>query len=544
MRFIWHKDPDEAIREKCRYLEKVRKTDGASAYWALTRELLKTDPWFLMRVALEWGWLDDKLVGSNFIKHIATHWGEDIGILFPRGHGKTLPMSAMCISAICQNPDIAILEISRTEGNADKIGLFISELLVGNDFLQQCFGRKYNKKDGFLPSSVTECSLWGKEGYTLPYRKKPRIDPTLLCIPLKGAKAGKHPDIVWLDDPTEEENNNERGWEQVAKCVQGCWFLLPPEGFFLWTGTRWDDKDPLGRAVEGKLEGKHGKFHFIQYSCYEDDDPTKPPVYPLKVRWNMDKASGYTHEMLEAKRKPVDEGGFGEFFDAQMRNDPAPADRAVIRLADIQRYTPEQLPKLGPVRYMGVETSGGGLVIYQGLQEKVEALKLNIPLVPMENPRKAGVEKSDRIVAAIQPIVSQGRLYLQEWMLGEDGAKKESLGYELKRIHKAAHDDIADALHNAILHLIQKTLPSLPTELLHTYISVDTAYTEKARSDWTVAITVAVDSRGNHWVIDYDRFQSSTPSVIHERLISYYQKHETPQSLRAMSNRRYPGSWR
>lgn len=543
MNLKWHENPDAAVRDKCRVLEKIRKTDGESAYWQYTREVLKTDPWFMMRVALEWAWLDEDLVGQKFIKHIADNWGEDLGILFPRGHGKTLPTSGILISAIVNDPNIAILEISRTEDNADKIGTFISDNLLGNDYLQKCFSRKHNPEDGFLPSSASECRYWGKDGYALPWRKT-RIDPTLLCIPIKGAKAGKHPDIVWLDDPTEEENNNPVGWAQVEKAIDGCKFLLPADGRFIWTGTRWHDGDPLGRAEKGTLRGKQGKFKFIKFSCYEDDNVLKQPTYPRKKRWNMSHETGYTHEMLEDMRKPREEGGLGEFFDAQMRNDPSPLDRADIKVKDIQLIAPDtKLPTLGPVRVFGIETTGGGLPIYNGFVEHCDKMRYSLPVVEIVNPRKQGTTKRDRIVAAIQPVTASGRLFCYPWMLGDDRST-DTLGYELRRVGKATHDDIADALHNAIVHLVNGIYPKDPTEPAHLVISADLAYSEEKRSDYTVLMAVAADSYKNIYCLDYERFQASSPTVFYERFLEFYRRYEEPQPIRRMSSKKFPGAWR
>lgn len=542
MKITWHEHPDEAIRQKCIELEKIRKKDGQKLYWHLVRELLKQDPWFLMRVALEWAWLDEDLVGNRFIRHVAENWGEDIGVLFPRGHGKTLPMSAMVMTAILNNPDTAILEISRTEDNANKFGEMVSQQLMYNDYLQQCFGTQYNK-DGFLPGSVAECSMWGRDGYSLPNRR-PRLDPTLLCIPLKGAKAGKHPEWIYIDDPTEEENNNPAGWEHVERMIDGCKMLLPPDGFFFWTGTRWHDADPLGRVEAGRLKGKQGAFKVIKLSCYVDDNPLKEPTYPKKLRWNMTKPTGYTHEALEEMRKPKEEGGLGEFFDAQMRNDPAPAERADLKVKDINIYNPDKdLPKVGPIRAMGIETTGGGLPIFHGLREHAEKLKITLALVEIVNPRKIGMTKRDRIVAALQPIIQRGSLFAQEWMIGDDRSV-DTLGYELRRIGKAAHDDIADALHNVPVHLAKSIVPSTPDSPADLYLSVDLAFSEEKRSDWTVVMAVAVDHRGQYWILDYDRFQISSPTGIYDRLIAFYKKFEETNTLRRMSRQKYPGAWR
>ena len=541
MKLIWHESPDQAVAKRCRELEEIRLKEGQTVYWLLVRELLRTDPWFLFRVALEWAWLDEDLVGCKFIRHVADNYGSDLGILFPRGHGKTLPMSGLVISSIINNPNVSILELSRTEDNAKKIGKTIADYLMYNDYLQQCFGRNFND-DGFLPSSSGQCSRWGNDGYVLPWRK-PRLDPTLLCIPLDGAKAGKHPDWIWIDDPTEKENNDESGWANVSEVVQGLWFLPPAHGFMVWTGTRWHDGDPLGKAERGKLVGKQGPFKFIRESCYIDDNPKKGPTYAAKKRWNMDVTSGYTLEALDAKRKPESEGGLGQFFDAQMRNDPLPPEKADINVKDILLYDEEtETPKLSDVRLFGIEVTGGGLPIYNGFQEWLDTLKIQLPLVQITNPRQRGVDKRDRLVATLQPIVSSGRLRAQDWMIGESDSR-DTLGYEIRRLGKAQHDDIVDALHNVPLHLIKGVFPKQdkPADL---YIAADLAWTEERKSDWTVVMAVAVDHKKNFWIIDYDRFQLSSPTAIYQRFLEFYNRFKEYVSIRKLSSQKYPGTWK
>lgn len=535
MKLVWHENPDEAVRHKCIYLEKIKRTEGQSLYWQLMRENLKTDPWFFFRVAMEWNWLDEKLVGHHFTKHVADNWGEDIGILMPRGHGKTLPCEGVMCMQIVNKPDVAILQLSRTDDNANKICSFIGDTLIGNDLLQRCFARKYNK-DGCLPSSTAETSTWGKKGLVLPWRT-PRNDPTFLSISMGSAIAGKHPDIIWVDDPTEEENNNELGWAKTSKRIAGLWFCVQSGGFFIWTGTRWHDADPLGQAVNGTLTGKQGKFKFVQFSCYENDDPDAEPTYPFKLRGGMTDPSGFTKEMLDLKRIE-----YGEFFDAQMRNDPSPSERADIKVAHINTYEPHELPKLGPVRLLGMESTGGGMVLLNGFREQCDKLRLNVPIEEVINPRSANVTKRDRIVAALQPLVNNGKLFAQKWMIGEPG-ETGTLGYELRRIGKASHDDIADALHNAVIHLVNGTIPR-DNEPAHLYICCDFAYTEKARSDWTVLLALAVDHRGNYYVVDYVRFQCSSPTGTYENILEFYRKYEEPSSTRTQSNKKYPGVWR
>lgn len=511
-------------------------------YWTLVQHQLKVDPWFMMRVALQWAWLDEDLVGHSFIKHVAENWKSDLAILFPRGHGKTLPMSAVVVSSILNNPNTAILQISRTADNAKKFGSMVAQHLLENDYLQRCFGRQHNK-DGFLPSSTAECNQWGKDGYSLPWRN-PRLDPTLLCISADAAKAGKHPDWIYLDDLTEEDNNTPEGFSDTEQLVASCKMLLPSNGHFVWTGTRWHDADPLGKVEKGRILGKQGKFKTVKFSCYVDDNPQLAPTYPRKIRWNMKEETGYTHKALEDMRKPEHEGGLGEFFSAQMRNDPLPAELADIQVKDINLYEEDKTPKLSSVRQLGIETTGGGMPIYNAFLEHCEGLNISVPVVEMSNPRSTkGHTKRDRIVACLQPIVDTGRLWAQPWMIG-DYSQTEGLGYELRRLGKAQHDDIADALYSCVSTLINKVVPAHHTDPADLYIAVDLAYTEEKRSDYTVAIAVAVDHESNYWVIDYDRFKVSSPTGICSRLLSFYQKFEGEVKTRNISSRKYPGCWR
>jgi hypothetical protein len=258
----------------------------------------------------------------------------------------------------------------------------------------------------------------------------------------------------------------------------------------------------------------------------------------------MDKPTGYTHEALEEMRKPKDEGGLGEFFDAQMRNDPLPLERADINVDLINQYEEGEHPELGPVLLFGIETTGGGLPIYNGFSDWLEEMHYeSLPVIEITNPKKVGTEKRDRIVAALQPLIECGKLYAPSWMIGDKSAK-EGLGYELRRLGKASHDDIADALHNIPTHLSKKNLPLRAEDPCDLYISVDLAWSEKKRSDWTVLMAVAVDSKGCHWIIDYDRFQISSPTGIYSRMLAFYRKFNGDKSIRKMSSRKYPGAWR
>ncbi len=545
MKLVYHEHPDSAVREKSRALAEVKRKYGQGQYLTALREVLKTDPWFAIRVAFKASQLDEDLTGRDVMRHICDNWGKDIALVLPRGVGKTWPIGMVLAMALVQNPKLKILQISRTQGNAKFIGAYMANLLMRNDMLQECFGLAKNPEDGFLPSVKNDVTIWGKDGYQLP--RTEGIDPNILSVSVDTATTGKHPDIIWMDDPTDRTNNDVDGWAHVEKVIADSKLMLSPHGFFIWTGTRWHDSDPLGRAIEGRLKGKQGDFQVLHRSIFVDDDPAKGIIYPRKHRWNTaetqpEEEPGYTQSQVDEMRLPEDEGGLGQFFDAQMRNDPGHEDRADLNVKAILTYEKEDTPDLGGVKAFGIEITGGGALIFQGFQEYAKDLAINIPLYDINTVRRANVEKSDRIVAALQPYVNNGRMHAQAWML-ERERTKDTLGYELSRIHVAAHDDIADALHNIPVHLAQKTKPR-EGQPLDVYIAADIAWTEKARADSSSIVAAGIDHKGDLWVLDYDHFKLSSPNAIYERLMKFYRKFTEPETIRSMSSRKHPGAWR
>lgn len=537
-----HDSPDEAVKERLQSLAKIKKAKGERAYKSMLRHIILTDPWFMMRVVFDWGFLDEELVGRQLLLHLKNDPTLDKVIALPRGHGKTLPMTAILINILLNFPDAAIMMVARTENNAVMFGDTIGQHLTSNPILQDIFGTQ-NEEGGILPVSKSETTLWGKDGYNLPSRK-PRRDPSLLCVSIGTSVTGLHPDLIYVDDPTEATNNNPTGWSNVISWMNNAKLLLPPQGFMIWSGTTWADGDPLSLAFQGKLKGKQGPFKVLRRSCYIDDNPSKGVIYPKKKRWNMVHETGYTVEALDNMRAPQSEGGMGQFFNAQMRNDPAPIDEAEIDINQIIIYNQSQLPKLeDKVRLVGIEADGPGLVLYSGLDEKCRGLKIPMPLTTYNQPRKANMTKADHIKGALQPIIQSGKLYIKEWMLG-DGISNDTLGYELSRLGAAAHDDIADALRSIVVHLIGGSKPA-ENEPARVYIGTDLAYTEKARSDFTVIMAVAMDNKGNYWVLDYDRFQSSSPSTIHDRIIQFTRKYDSVgTNNNSHKKRKFMGSWR
>lgn len=408
---------------------------------------------------------------------------------------------------------------SATEDLAVDFGSMVGKELLSNDMLQGAF-------PDILPGKDDKLEAWGKDGYKLP-RRRPRVDPTLFTASLKTNVTGKHPDVIFCDDLIVRTNNNETGWAQAESFIKECKMLLPAQGVMHITGTRWHDSDPYGKIFAGAIKGKRGSFAIsprAMRSCYTDDNPALGPIYPARVRWTMSKLTGYTKAQLDDMRKPESEGGLGEYFDAQMRNDPAPEERQDIKVGDINLYEEGESPKTTHVRAFGIEAIGGGAILLNLLQEKVDKLNLSLPLSRVEYKRVQGQTKIDRIRTVLEPIVREGRLWSQKKWIG-DKTQTEGLGYEIRRLGKAKNDDILDALHNVPNQLTGGSFPA-EGESADLYLCADLAWTEEAQSDWSVCIAVAADWKKNFWILDIDRFKISSPSAIIDRVIEFYCKWE------------------
>ena len=535
LEFLNNPSPDQVVRDQIAKCEAVREAGGDKYYWALVAEFCRQNIWFLIRHVLGWAWLDEDLHARQLLSFYETNRDADTAVFIPRGFGKTLLTAGRIIHGYTLDKDAAYLFASATEDFANDFGNFVSGIMLGNTKLHQAFPEVF-------PSTTSGLSRWGKNGYDLPLRSG-RLDPSLLCLSLKSNTTGKHPDIAFVDDLITRRNNTPKAYSEAELLLKELRVMLPAHGVIHLTGTRWHDADPYGKILTGKIAGKRGAFRNLVMSAWENDNPVQPCIWPKKKRWTWPRESGYSNEELDAMRRPEHEGGLGSFFDAQMRNDPAPEERQDVKLSYVNRFEAKDTPKVSYVKLVGVEVTGGGRLIYTTLQEKLEKLRIRMPLAEMSSARKQGETKADKIKAVLEPIVSQGRLYIQEWMAGVNGTDQSTLGYEIKRLGSASHDDIVDALHCIPLHLSRGILP-LDGEAAHLYIACDLAWTEEKRADYCVLLAAALDAKGNLWVLDYDRFQSSAPTAIADRIIEFYQKWTDDKQAQRRPRFRFAMSYR
>ena len=488
------------------------KGKNETQYRAMMRHLCMNDLWFLMRVVLDFWYLDEHVTGEEFVRHYIENQDRDLCFIVPRGHGKTAPMKAVLIQEILRNLKIAIMVVMADEDMCRSFGASVMDELVNNPILQDVFPE--------LPRPSSLPKKWGGGGsWSLPGNT--RRDHTLSCFGLNSRLTGLHPDLIYGDDIVDKNTNNPAGWEKARSFLTNCHGLLAGSGRIIITGTRWNDADPLGEIEKGTITGPSGKFAVLKRSCFINDDPAQGVYYPKKVRWNHSEKKGYTVEQLQEIRNqdPI-------FFNANYRSDPLPAEDARIEINNINIW--EELPRgLGPIRAVGVEVTGGGAPIVNHMVESAEKMRLFVPWEAHSTVRAASLTKADRVVAALQPIVDSGRLWVRKDMINADD--ESTLGHELRRLGIAKHDDIADALHNVPVHLTRGCYPS-HDGYLDTYIACDIAWTEGSRNDWTVFIAVAVDHKQNFFVLAYERFKCSSPTGVWERFLTFFSEWNITES--------------
>lgn len=527
--YIVHDEPDLTVREYWNELRALKERKGLKIYREAFREKVITDLWFHIRCCLGFWYMDEHLHGQVFMEFSKENQENDSLLLVPRGHCKTLWAIAEDTQQILANPNTAIAVITATKDLSESYSTMVGDILLKNKLIQSAFRE-------IMPTQGKK-GTWGKKGLTIPGRSRARLEMTLLSASLGTAITGQHPDKLRLDDITGKENNDKIGWQKGVELIEEGKRLLGSVGVFKWNATNWHDSAPSRLAEQGMLTGARGDFVVKRLSCFEDDDPSLPAIYPYKQgRWDPKDTrwSGYPHDRLIAEMNA--KSPFARaFFSAQMRNNPMPEQDIPVKVDSINIYDPEskeedapRVPPLGEIESVTIETHGGGLLVYNEAMKIVEESALNIPFAQFTVGNQAGVTKADRIKAIVEPVVSAGKLWCPEWMIPEGDLDENNLKYELKRLGVAKHDDIADALHQALIGLSDTVV--LEGEPAVVRIACDTAYTEDKRSDHTVLFAVAKDWKDRYWCLEYDRFQMQAASSIVHRIIAFYHKWSQTQS--------------
>lgn len=320
--------------EKIRQLRYRAKTD---LYWLATEILGNRD--FVERVHRPvCEFFVRKQPGKTVAEHALTELQKERLLLDPRGHFKTTIDEADIIQWILVDPNVRILLMS---GKDD-----IAQLMIAN--IKRQFQKNARMRRLFPELCPPEDVEWGNlSKFTSPGRTKHNLkEPTVLVASQKGIKASYHFDIIKGDDLVNEINSADR--VQIEKTIRLWNFatpLLEPYGFRDLVGTRYDDSDLYGWAIENKPDLLIFKREVWQLKAeYRFLDKTNFKV--TKAMVDLLFPERFTFEWLNEQRTldPY-------IFNCQYLNDPTPTDTATFTEDLLVRHTipAQHLPRTGTV---------------------------------------------------------------------------------------------------------------------------------------------------------------------------------------------------
>ena len=151
------------------------------------------------------------------------------GDFWPRDHGKSeIYCIAYPLRRICEDPNVRILIVQKTAGEAEKTLQVIRTELEKNRRLKAYYAAHWEKAvgqrdisnaTGFMDREGRKESAWQNRRI---YVKRSRVgkDPTVEAVGVGGAIAGGHFDVIVLDDVEEDENTKTP--ERLQSLLQ--WF--------------------------------------------------------------------------------------------------------------------------------------------------------------------------------------------------------------------------------------------------------------------------------------------------------------------------------
>jgi hypothetical protein len=244
--------------------------------------------------------------------------------LWPRGHLKSsLFTIGDSIRSICKNPDIRILILNATSGNAEG---FLGA--IGNNIL-------YNEKLNFffpeirpLPEKKT---VWNTKEIVVNRLNQSLPEPTVAALGIDSNIVSQHYDMIKYDDIVNWDNTGtpEKIGSLKAK-YEYTLSVLEPNGIQDMVGTRYDYYDLYNELLE------NGFYESSVRQLKERNSKTKQDEYIFPQKFN---------EKVENKIK----GQMRFFiFSCQYYNKPVEDEKRLFTKKDVQHY--KALPPNGVFR--------------------------------------------------------------------------------------------------------------------------------------------------------------------------------------------------
>jgi len=398
-----------------------------------------------------------------------TQKGKKLLILMPRGSFKTSVVTVgYCLWRIVRNPNIRILIDSETIGRSKK---FLSELKTHIES-----NEKFKKLFGDLKGKET----WSKTEITVSTRTKNLKEPTVAIAGIDTPAVGLHFDLIIADDLHSEKNVTTKDQiDQVIEHYKLLTSILEPDGKMVVIGTRWHDSDLYGYLLEEEKD----TFKYMRKQAIDDDGNLLMPD-----RLNM--------KFLDRAKKTM--GSY--LFSCQYQNEAISQADAKFKREDFQYYKPEDLPErlnvfmsidpaisiraaadFSAIVVIGVDEMFNVYIldIFRGKVEPRDLINQTFTMVDRWNPRLVGVETVSFQDILRTNLIEEQKIrgkYLPLYPLKRNTRESKDdrilllqpkyqthsifhplnhthtldLENELMRFPKGKHDDIIDALADAV----------------------------------------------------------------------------------------------
>lgn len=208
-------------------------------------------------------WLYDDPIPWNYIMLMA-----------PRNHGKSTIFSVYYpLWLIARDPNVRIIIVSNTSGQAEAFLRQITDNLERNDKYRELFGN-------LVPQMPDK---WTQKEIIVDRDNLALKDPTVVAIGTGGAILSKRADVILCDDLLNKENTKTDFQRQQVK----EWFdevldpvLEPDTGKMIVVGTAWDTYDLYHQLMKLSTYDFRKRYDAIV------DEEKKITLWPQRWSWN------------------------------------------------------------------------------------------------------------------------------------------------------------------------------------------------------------------------------------------------------------------
>lgn len=182
-----------------------------------------------------------------------------------RGAGKsTICTVTKIIHLLLKNPNLRILIVSKSLGNAKGFLKEIKAHFESNERLSEIFGKYYDQKSKQKWDEV--------EVDVLPRTDRNAKEANITCVGLGSTIVSRHYDCMFSDDLVDEENSRTqhmrdktRTWyyQTLDPCLEPPSKDVPHRGEHHHVGTRYHYADLWGHFIENRLKDHHQTFPAI-----------------------------------------------------------------------------------------------------------------------------------------------------------------------------------------------------------------------------------------------------------------------------------------